>query len=143
MFLPTLNRSALILVAALFVLVFAPIVASACTCARESSPRAFKRLRREADLIFVGTAMGSETNGGMNFTVERYWKGKPKKDLFVFTAQDSSCAVGFGEGEKYLVIAFINDKGDINTNLCLRPGPVSERRMYIRLLGRGRRLKRV
>lgn len=139
MFLPALKlRSTLLILAALFIFVFCPTPAAACTCPREPSLRAFKRLRREADLIFVGTAKGSATNGGMNFTVERYWKGKPKKDMFVFTAQDSSCAVGFANGEKYLVIAFIYDNGDVKTNLCLRPGPVRERRMYIRLLGRGR-----
>ena len=79
----------------------------------------------------------------MNFTVERYWKGKPKRETFVFTAQNSFCSVGFADGERYLVFALVNDNGDINTNLCLRPGPVRERRQYLKLLGRGRAMKRV
>jgi hypothetical protein len=81
MFLPTLKRSTVIFVAAFFVLVFAPTLASACTCPREASLRAFKRLKREADLIFVGTAKGSVTNGGMNFTVEDIGKGNLQKRL--------------------------------------------------------------
>lgn len=117
-----------------------PVTAFACTCPLESDQRAFKRLRNEADIIFIGTARGSVTHGGMNFIVERYWKGTPKRQTFVFTAQGSSCAVGFADGEKYLVIANVNDKGDINTNQCLRPGPVRARAMYIKRLGRGRRL---
>jgi hypothetical protein len=73
----------------------------------------------------------------MNFTVERYWKGKPKRATFVFTAQNSSCAVGFADGDRYLVFALVYDNGDINTNLCLRPGIMRERRQYLKLLGRG------
>jgi hypothetical protein len=73
----------------------------------------------------------------MNFTVERYWKGKPNQATFVFTAQNSSCAVGFADGDRYLVFALVYDNGDINTNLCLRPGAMRERRQYLKLLGRG------
>ncbi|HSB26624.1 MAG TPA: hypothetical protein VLE19_02165 [Pyrinomonadaceae bacterium] len=134
------NRSIPFFFAVLSLFFVYPVVAFACTCPSESDQRAFRRLRSEADIIFVGTARGSVTNGGMNFTVERYWKGKPKSQTFVFTAQNSSCAVAFADGEKYLVIAFVDDKGDINTNQCLRPGRVCERAMYIKRLGRGRRL---
>ena len=143
MFLFLKLRHLLLIASVVSVFMFYPTMASACTCPWESSIRAFKRLQREVDLIFVATARGSVTNGGMNFTVERYWKGKPKRETFVFTAQNSSCSVGFADGERYLVFALVNDNGDINTNLCLRPGPVRERRQYLKLLGRGRAMKRV
>ena len=141
MFLSLRPRQVLPFIGATLFLLY-PAAASACTCPRESEMRAFRRLRREADLIFVGTAKGSVTNGGMNFTVEKYWKGKPKQQTFVFTAQDSSCAVGFADGQRYLVVAFVYDNGDINTNQCLRPGPVSERRRALKLLGRGHSMRR-
>ena len=140
MFLSLRLRHVLFFISATFFLLY-PAAASACTCPRESETRAFRRLRREADLIFVGTAKGSVTNGGMNFTAEKYWKGKPKQQTFVFTAQNSSCAVGFADGQRYLVFAFVYDNGDINTNQCLRPGPVGERRRALKLLGRGHTMK--
>jgi hypothetical protein len=100
-------------------------------------------LRHEVDVIFVGKVVGSTLNGGVNLVVERYWKGALKRQALVYTAQDSSCAVGLADGEKYLVFAFAHadDGGALNTNQCLRPGPVRDRRTYIRLLGKGKRLK--
>ena len=141
MFLSLRGRHVLLFIGATFFLL-CRAAASACTCPRESEVRAFRRLRGEADLIFVGKAKGSVTNGGINFTVERYWKGKPKQQMFVFTEQNSSCAVGFADGQRYLVFAFVYDNGDINTNQCLRPGSVGERRRALTILGRGRTMKR-
>ncbi len=137
-------RTLLLISATLFIFTLQPTRALACTCPRESSLRAFQRLRHDVDVIFVGKAIGSTVKGGMNFIVERIWKGKLKRQAFVYTAQDSSCSVGFADGERYLVFAFAyaDDGGALDTNLCLRPGRVRDRRAYIKRLGKGRMASR-
>jgi hypothetical protein len=115
-----------------------PSPVSACTCRDESDLRAFRGLRSGADAIFVGRAVGQTIKGGTNFLVEQYWKGSLKRQEFIYTAQESTCAVGFADGERYLVFAIANDKGELNTNLCLKPGRVRDRAGYLRRLGRGK-----
>jgi len=115
-----------------------PSSVAACTCRDESDLRAFRGLRGDADAIFVGKAVGQSVKGGMNFVVERYWKGSLKRQEFVYTAQNNTCAVGFADGERYLVFAIANDKGELNTNLCLKPGRVRDRAVFLRRLGRGK-----
>jgi len=101
----------------------------------------FKRLRRDSDAIFIGEALGRTWKGSMAFRVERYWKGKLTHEVLVYTAANSSCAVDFRIGEKYLIFAMANKWGEYDTNYCMMPGPVNSSGRYIRRLGKGKVIK--
>ena len=116
-------------------------LASACVCINESPMQTFKRLRRDSDAIFIGEAIGRTPKGSMTFKVEKYWKGKLTREVLVYTAADSSCAVDFGIGGKYLIFAIANEWGEYDTDQCMMPKPVNGSDTYLRRLGKGKVIK--
>jgi hypothetical protein len=94
----------------------------ACTCSRGSPEWALNR----ADLVFLGTVIGSETppsrrgfyHGDSVYTIgggdmirwwvvpSRGWKGEPPETLAVYSARsEGACGYEFERGSEYLIYA--------------------------------------
>jgi len=127
----------------LVILVVAANASFACVC----NVRSLSKRIRESRSVFVGTATSRAqvTENGQTlwrnqFTVERYWKGVNSVDIVVYTNLDD-CASTFNVGGKYLVLAyFVKDASHLETDTCMRTGPVEMLADDLAKLGKGKRV---
>lgn len=84
----------------------------ACSCAEASLGEHYDN----ASIVFYGTVSANEK--GVTLKVKRSWKGTKKNaKLHLADPSESKCAVGFQDGENYLVFAQKKRK-KISTNAC-------------------------
>lgn len=92
----------------------------ACSCASLPS----RTHAKEAEVIFTGTALGTEGDGysaGMTtFQVDIAYKGPVAHEMAVgHGTQESACGLVFSEGQRYTVFANADEgSGSLGTNLC-------------------------
>ena len=123
------------------ILVVAANASFACVC----NVRSLSKRIRESRSVFVGTvtSRAQVTENGQTlwrnqFTVERYWKGANSPDVVVYTTLDD-CASTFSVGGKYLVLAyFVKDARHLETDSCMRTGPVEMLADDLATLGKGK-----
>ena len=100
---------------------------------------------REGAFDFMGKPAGAELTA--HFRVDRWWKGEPLPDIFLFTEQYQAanysisvvdCAYQFEIGKRYLVYAgfFL---GRLRAIYCSRTSEIEKATEDLTLLGHGRR----
>lgn len=93
----------------------------ACLCKPETTSRAVSRLRKEATIIFLGTARDVVKEGRSfraTFTVEKQWKAAPTQEIDIYT--DGGCMAWFEAGRSYLIFAVRGASGRMETDVCMR-----------------------
>jgi hypothetical protein len=105
--------------------------ALACDCARPGSPR--EELRR-VDAVFSGE-VSSVSREGIEFKVEKFWKGPRTKKISIRYEQSGSTYV-FVVGKKYLVYAF--GKEILETSICTRTKELDKASDDLKELGEGK-----
>jgi hypothetical protein len=130
-----------ILLASIALVIVVTNASLACVC----NVRSLSKRVRESRAVFVGTvtSRAQVTENGQTlwrnqFTVERYWKGVNSPDVIVYTTLDD-CASTFSVDGKYLVLAyFVKDAGHLETDTCMRTGPVEMLADDLAKLGKGK-----
>ena len=120
--------------AAFALLLFAPHVARACSCAMPG-PRPCARAW-SAPVVFVGlvteeakTPKGEEgwLRRAFRFQVEESFRGAQGATAEVLTgAGGGDCGYGFVVGQRYLVYAVVSDKGQLSTGICSATKPLEQ-----------------
>ncbi len=119
----------------------------ACSCAPPQS--ASQELKR-ATAVFAGKVFeikrqerekGKKHPGDqfreveVRFDVSRVWKGIDKDTAVVFTSSHSaSCGYRFSKDKTYIVYAYANKDGKLETGICSRTKPLDEAEDEIREL---------
>lgn len=109
----------------------------ACSCAPPQNPSA--ELKR-ASAVFAGKVIeikrqrperGQKHPGdlfrevGVLFEVGKVWKGIDTDTVVVFTsAHSASCGYRFSIDKSYLIYAYANDDGKLETGICSRTKPL-------------------
>lgn len=118
------------LMCAVFVL-FCSDAALGCLCKPETPKKRVAKMRSSADVIFAGkvAAAGRDhTEQKMlvfkaEFEVEKAWKGKETLENNKVEIQTrGGCAVSFEKDGEYLVYAKRNEKGMLETDVCMGSG---------------------
>ncbi|RXT06563.1 hypothetical protein [Ammoniphilus sp. CFH 90114] len=124
-----------------------PTAGYACSCVETPSPQV---ALNQADAVFVGRAENITTDNKfslgssvdpvlISFEVSTVWKGNEQNNVEVMTVSGSeSCGYSFDLGKEYLVYAFKNDRGELQTNICTRTTPLSAAQDDLQALGEGR-----
>jgi hypothetical protein len=86
--------------------------AYACSCGNPSVAKRFEG----ASVVFAGTLVSKDTEGGNIFNVDKVWKGS-LPDGYVFGGFFGMCGTEFNLGSEYLVYTY-NFKGKEMTSLC-------------------------
>ena len=95
----------------------------ACSCIEPPPPL---DALAQADAVFSGKVTVIDQNSDdfsirFQFAVIDVWKGVTTAETQVITATNSAaCGVEFQADEQYLVYAYQDDNGELNTNLCTR-----------------------
>jgi hypothetical protein len=92
----------------------------ACSCSEGTVESKFE----DASVIFSGTLVSKDTEGGNTFKVDKLWKGKLSKG-YVFSGFFGMCGTEFELDSEYLVYTY-NHKGIENTGLCSGNKLISE-----------------
>jgi hypothetical protein len=93
----------------------------ACSCA-SWPPR---KHAKEAEVIFTGTALGTEVDGysagTTTFQVDIAYKGPVAREMAVgHVTQEPACGLVFSKGQRYTVFADADKgTGSLGTNLCM------------------------
>ena len=128
----------------------------ACTCG--DTPPSVAEARDNALAVFSGKVVDTEYRDGavfldgtragaeltVRFKIERWWKGDPIPEVFLFTEQyasDSSmivsdCAARFEIGKRYLVYASFFF-GRLRATYCSRTSEIGRASEDLKLLGKG------
>lgn len=96
----------------LLVSFLSPNKVQACSC---FEPIVKEKLERSS-VVFTGTVVSRDTEGGNVFSVDKVWKGE-LKDGYVFSGFNGMCGTDFVEGNKYLIYTE-NVKGQETTSIC-------------------------
>ncbi len=110
--------------------------AYACECLDKRSPREEMRISK---VVFAGTVVEAGVDGSdssYRFRVEKSWKGSVGKFITV-SAADGTCSHSFNVGERYLVYALV-ERNALWTNICMRTAPLRDAAKDLRVLGRGK-----
>jgi hypothetical protein len=120
-------RAVQISVCTLLSLVFSTMTAHACSCVK------YETIQEHADshdVIFVGESTGTRRNstGPDRFTLERktefivisMLKGEKSGTIELFHVEDmgGNCGLNFYNGARYLVFAYKDDEGRLETSFC-------------------------
>ena len=123
-----MNRKILLLVATILAATSANVQkTSACTCVPPPPPaRAFA----EADAVFMGKVISFEfvENGYRRLaqiSLVKIWKGDRSAMSEIYTASSSgACGYDFRVGETYVIYAYKDESGRLQTGLCRRTAQV-------------------
>ena len=124
----------------------------ACTCGEMS----VKDRLDASEIVFAGKVVSrkkalfnGEDSVRVDFKVERFWKGKYKSPIFVFTGPTEDlwgeeyldlCAMRFKIDERYLV--FVNSKNNPKVDICSGTVPFPEAKELINQLNKKRSNKK-
>ncbi len=114
--------------------------AYACECLDKRSPR--EEMRR-SKVVFVGTVVEADVDGrnsSYRLRVEKSWKGSVSEFITISTA-DGTCSHSFDIGERYLVYALV-ERNALWTNICMRTAPLRDAAKDLKVLGRGKVIKK-
>lgn len=107
----------------MLVMIAASSPAHACSCVQAPAPaEAFK----QADTVLMGKVIDiQEGPASHSFTVRisatEVWKGKKDHTAEIITASNSAmCGFYFQKGKTYLIYAYENPEGRLETNNCTR-----------------------
>ncbi|OBZ16372.1 hypothetical protein [Bacillus sp. FJAT-26390] len=91
--------------------VLRPNVVFACSCSNPSIEQKFEG----ASVIFTGTSVSKDKEGGNIFSVDKVWKGN-LADGYVYSGFNGMCGTEFEVGKNYLVYTFnsLNPNGKTN-----------------------------
>lgn len=106
-------------------------------CAAPGTPR--EALNRAA-AVFIGKITKIEENDNVKtikFAAERVWKGEKVKNLTISITTGFRYNPSFSEGERYLVYANKNQKGELTTGRCSRTKLAEYAEDDLRELGAG------
>jgi hypothetical protein len=130
--------------------VFMQMKALACSCPDMGGTMKQKINWRLKDdkAIFVGKliSINDESADGdrlIKFQVERFWKGALTEEITIATENDrSSCAYPFEKEKTYLI--FVNTYNDkLYTGGCIPNREISRATEELKILGKGKNLKRI
>lgn len=110
--------------------VIRPNTVFACSCSSPSIEQKFE----EASVIFTGTLVSKDKEGGNVFSVDKAWKGT-LADGYVYSGFNGMCGIEFEVGNKYLIYTF-NFKGKETTSLCSGNKLITEASKDIQTLDR-------
>lgn len=110
--------------------VLRPNVVFACSCSNPSIEQKFEG----ASVIFTGTSVSKDKEGGNIFSVDKVWKGN-LADGYIYSGFNGMCGTEFEVGKKYLVYTF-NSKGKETTSLCSGNKLITDARKDIQALDR-------
>ncbi|NIK70786.1 hypothetical protein [Paenibacillus sp. BK720] len=102
----------------------------ACSCSSPSIEQKYE----EASVIFTGTLVSKDTEGGNIFSADKVWKGT-LTDGYVYSGFNGMCGTEFEVGNKYLIYTF-NSKGKETTSLCSGNKLITEASKEIQTLDR-------
>ena len=91
--------------------------------------------------VFAGELVSEEKSGDVvtyKFEVEKYWKGKSKKEVEIFVYETFRYRAPFKEGEKFLVYAIADEEGRLTVRRCSRSRDVRYAEDDLRELGEGK-----
>lgn len=129
----------LLLVFAVPLTATSPSTANACQCSRRKPPcEAFP----QASAVFIGRVIDSaeqktetDSNGNkltydvgiIRFEVEEIFKGIESRAVEIHSGTSGAdCGYWFTRGERYLVYAYGDQPGNLETNVCTRTQPINE-----------------
>jgi len=119
-----------------------PSASLACTCQPPNPNKSFKqhvkKARRDAKVVFSGTAKEVIVDSQMNmliakFKVENYWKGAGVEEVTIETIL-STCSFIFETGKGYLVYAYEFEEGRLETTICNRTQELADAGREIKIL---------
>jgi hypothetical protein len=110
------------------VCVLSPNKVFACSCGEPSVQQRFEL----SSVVFTGTLVSKDKEGGNIFSVDKVWKGNPA-DGYVHSGFLGMCGTEFEKGNKYLVFTE-NLKGKESTSLCSGDKLITEASKDIRAL---------
>ena len=102
----------------------------------------FIEAKRQATTIFVGKIISeTETDNGKTykFKVEKYWKGKKSKIVFINVNENSRFQSWFEVGKKYLIFATISEDKELFVGRCSRSSDVESAANDIKSLGKAKK----
>jgi SdrD B-like domain len=134
-----LNAHILLLVLPALLIVLSPSIANACQCNRQAPPcEEFPR----ASAVFIGRVIDSaeqkteiDSNGSkrtydvgiIRFEVEEVFKGIESPTVEIRSGTSGAdCGYWFTRGERYLVYAYGDHTGNLETNVCTRTRPIKD-----------------
>ncbi|MCT2537463.1 hypothetical protein NC661_00730 [Aquibacillus koreensis] len=97
-----------------------PNKAYACSCIDDSVEENYQ----DSSVVFTGTLVSKDTEGGNKFQVDKVWKGE-LQDGYVYSGFFGMCGTEFEKGSKYLVYTYNHD-GTEETSLCSDNKLISE-----------------
>jgi hypothetical protein len=110
------------------VCVLSPNKVFACSCGEPSVQQRFEL----SSVIFTGTLVSKDKEGGNIFSVDKVWKGN-LADGYVYSGFFGMCGTEFEKGKKYLVFTE-NFKGKESSGLCSGNKLITEASKDIRSL---------
>ena len=115
----------------------------ACQCINISAKERVKRMKKQADAIFVGTVKSAsqfnDEKSGQKYkkvvlTVEKSWKSADVEEYTIY-ALDNGCSPLFSEGKAYLVYAQNDKNNRLTSENCSGTSEVSIVRKDFKYLG--------
>lgn len=121
-------------------------IASACSCLPPPPP---KKAMEQAAAAFSGKVTKIEPAGeceqAVTLEVAATWKGAGKKEVVLYTANDSAaCGYGFVKGKSYLIYAHTAKRGEaklLETNICTRTALLADAKEDLKELGEGKKVR--
>lgn len=114
--------------------------AFACLCKPTQAKKAVPRLLKRASVVLSGEVVKFEKVTEPNrvkyevvIRPKAFWKGKQAGEITLYSY--GGCLKWFEVGQEYLVYA-IDEQGSLFTDMCLRPGKLSNAREDLELLGK-------
>jgi len=132
-------------------LIFTNIDAYACSCVlrgNEPLKQQVNRAKKDSSAVFSGKVLEvikkpENFQVVVKLRVENLWKGNLSKEVTVLTGSDSAlCGYQFEVGQSYLIYASGADVNNLQTNICTRTANLSAAKADIKILGKGKILRK-